>query len=321
MDSSNQPSWPTSPTKPVVTLKGHSGSLLALAFTPDRGLLASAGLDGPGRVWDVGPVAGERGRFGSPDSRFHVLCFAPTSRLLAAGSGLPDGLIRLFDVSEKTPKAVATLRGSRGTVEAIAFSPDGKIVAGAGEDGTVRIWDLGPGARSEPRAQLTGHTAPVRALAFAPDGQGAASAGDDGTVRLWSVGRIRSWERAILPHPDAVTAVDYAPDGKTVATAGGDGAIRLWDPTALKPVPRAVLPGHAGAVRLVHILGDAVSMVSVGEGPRVMHWDLSAGRPVREFEVPAGPLVAAALTPDGRYLATSRVEGVVDVFRVAEKRG
>src|SRR5688572_10542566 len=129
MELSKSLSSSATTTKPVVTLKGHVGSLLALAFTPDRGLLASAGLDGPGRVWDVAMRAGERAPFGSTGSRFHALTFAPTSRLLAAGSGSPDGLIRLFDVSEKTPRPVATLRGTRGTLEAIAFSPDGQILA------------------------------------------------------------------------------------------------------------------------------------------------------------------------------------------------
>lgn len=314
------PSWPKEPATQVATLTGHAGGVLAVAFTPDRCLLVVASRDGPGRIWDIGgSTARERATLGQAGDRFGALAFAAGSRFLAVGSGSVDGLIRLFDLSEKTPQPAGLLRGGRGAIAGLAFSPDAKQVAGGGEDNTLRLWDLGPGAKGEPRVQLPGHTQAIRGVAFAPDGQGVATAGRDGAVRLWTIGRIRSWSRVTLPHPGEVTAVAYAPDGKTVVTAGPDAVIRLWDPTAMKPTPRMELRGPAAGVRVV-VMADARTLITVGDGPRVIHWDMHAGRPLREYEVPGGPASAVAITGDGRYMAAGRADGTVGVYRVAEKR-
>jgi len=315
-----QPAWPTNPAKRVASLTGHAGNHAPLAFTTDRCLLAAGGRDGAARVWDVAGTPGVRVTFGGGVDRFRSLAFSPTSRQLVAGSGGLDGTIRVYDVSDDDPHEVAVLRGARGPIEAVAFSPDGKQVAAAGDDRTLRAWEPIAGSRCEPWAQLLGHTATVRALAFAPDGQGVATASRDGTVRLWAMSRIRSREWAILPHPGEVTCVAFSPDGKTLASAAQDGVIRLWDPTALKPTARAELHAQSGSIRHLLITSDSRLLVSVGEGPRVMNWDLNTGRPVCEWEVPAGTLTGAAVTQDGRYMAAAKSDGTVDVYRIAEKR-
>jgi WD40 repeat protein len=313
-----RPAWPVAAADQVATLSGHAGGVAALAFTPDRCLLAVACRGGPAKLWNLaGPNPRERGNLGPGDTRFTALAFSPNSRLAACGSGAADGLVWLFDVSEKEPTSAGMLRGGRGAVGAVGFSPDNKLVAAAGDDRTLRVWDV-PNPKGEPRTQLPGHGKPVRALAFTPDGQGLATAGLDNTVRLWALSRIRSWERANLPHASDPTAVAYAPDGKSLATAGKDGVIRLWDPAAFKPTPRAELKSTAGAVHVLLITPGA--LITVGDGPRVTHWDPHAGKTLREWEVPGGPATAVALTPDGRYLAAGTAGGTVGVYRVAEKR-
>jgi WD40 repeat protein len=137
---------------------------------------------------------------------------------------------------------------------------------------------------------------------------------------LWALSRIRSWERAVLPHPGEVTAVAYSPDGKTVATACLDGAIRLWDPTAIKPTPRAEFREHQNGLRLLLVSPDSRTLISVSDGPRAVNWDLHTGQLLREWQVPAGRVAGVALTPDGRYLATGAVDGAVAVHRIADKR-
>jgi WD40 repeat protein len=313
---------PTGPASVIARLAGHPGGVLAVAFSPDRGFLASGGRDGAAKLWDIGSGSpSEKGALGPPGRRLQSLAFSATGKTVAAGSGALDGTVWLFDVAGMAPRETLALRGARGAVNALAFSPDGNLIAGTGEDRVVRVWETTAMSRGDPRAQLTGHTGPVRALAFSPDGQTVATGSDDSSVRLWTVSRIRSLERAALPHPSGVTAVVFTPDGHTLITGGRDGVIRLLDAGSGKPGPRGELPAQSSGIRLLVVTKDGKTLVSVADGPRAVHWDLAAGRPVREWALPANSSSPVAVTRDGRYLAMGKAEGALEVFRIAEKRG
>jgi WD40 repeat protein len=303
--------WPLTTAKPLMSLKGHAGGVRAMAFSPDRSLLAVASADGPTRLWDVGGSFKERGSIGA--SGINALAFS-CNRTLALGS--IGGAIRVFDVSEKSPQELASLKGSRGSVNALTFSPDGKLAAAGGEDRIVRIWDVSAGG--PPRSELKGHAGAIRALVFTPDGQGLASAADDG-VRLWAISRIRSWERSSVPHP-ATTTVAYSADGRTLVTGGREGEIRLWDPTAAIATPRGELRRQQGAIRQLVLTPNGDTLVGVADGPKVTNWELPGGLERQEWVIPAGEVGAAALTFDGRYLAIGGPDGVVQIYRVAESR-
>ncbi len=303
----------------MADLPGHSGGVVACAFTPDRTLLVSTDIAGSVRVWVVGTSKpGVRGAVHKSGEHFRAVASAPNSRTVALGSGA-SGLVRLFDLSEKSPTEGACLRGARGSVDAVAFSADGKLVAGGGEDHTLRIWEPGPGFRGDARAILPGHTKALTAVAFAPDGTTAASGALDGTARVWTLSRIRSSPRATLQHPAEVDAVAYLPDGKTLATACRDGRVRLWDLSAVSPPVRAEFPGHPGGTRQL-VVASADLLVGISDGSSVLNWSLRSGALATKWDVPGGAGTSAALTPDGRYLARGSASGLVALFRVAEKR-
>ena len=303
----------------MADLPGHAGGVVAVAFTPDRTLLVSTDIGGSVRVWLVGSSKpGLRGVVHKSREHFRAVAAAPNSRAVALGSGA-SGLVRLFDLTEKTPTEGANLRGARGAFEAVAFSADGKLVAGGGEDHTLRVWEPGPGFRGDARAILPGHTKPIGAVAFAPDNTTAASGSRDGTARVWTLSRIRSSLRATLPHPADVDAVAYLPDVKSLLTACRDGRIRLWDLSAVNPPVRAEFAGHPGGTRQL-VLASPDLLVGISDGSSVLNWDLRTGALVAKWDVPGGAGTSAALTPDGRYLARGSTSGLVELFRVAEKR-
>ncbi|MFO1502149.1 MAG: hypothetical protein U1G07_27880, partial [Verrucomicrobiota bacterium] len=206
----------------VRTIKGHSGWVKCLAFSPDGRMLASGGTDQRVRLWNV--ADGKLVHDLTANTNRGVFCVAwdrAGSRIFAGGD---DGLIYSFDAV--TGRQLSILHGHEQYVYQLALSPDGRVLASSSGDGRILLWEAASGQQ---RTELRGHSSTVYGIAFSPDGRQLASASWDNTARIWNLDR-RGAARILRGSRSFAYSVAYSPDGKILASGGHDGTIRMWRP-------------------------------------------------------------------------------------------
>lgn len=168
--------WDAATGRERFALRGHVGSVFAVAVSPDGSQVASGGADGTVRFWDVATgAAGDVVR--DQSGPVFALAFSPDGRALASVGD--DGKVRVRDLASGE---MTELAGHHGWALGVAFSPDGARLASAGGDGAVRLWDP---SRGRELLTLRGPGDRVTNVAFSPDGRALASAADDGAVWVW----------------------------------------------------------------------------------------------------------------------------------------
>jgi tetratricopeptide (TPR) repeat protein len=296
-----------------------TGSVRALAFSPDGGTLAVGGSLVNGtpvvHLWD--PAAGQYlGRLEGLGGGVLCLAYAPDGHTLATGSS--DGRVRLWDTTTRRERSGWAV--GEGSAFRLAFSPDGrKLAAGCGESALgpgrpfpVKVWETATGNEV---AVLRGHAGSVWGVAFAPDGRHLASGGSDATVRLWDV--ASGQPGAVLHAETWISSVAYAPDGSSVFAAANN-LIHRWDVATGQLL--SSWEGFAAGVYGLAFSPDGKTLAAVHDGGWLKLWDVRAGRLQGDVVAHAGRGIGVAFSPDGRLIATGGEEGFLKVWDAATRR-
>jgi WD40 repeat protein/serine/threonine protein kinase len=341
--------WDATTGEELLTLRGHRLPVYGVAFRPDGRQLASVGWSSV-RLWDAtaahdiltlapddpawsvafGPD-GRRLAWGDGSKLFLsdpatgrllrrldvpnlCLAFGPDGKQLAAGGGYTKGSesqVGLWDA--ETGRQVRALGRHEAPVNAVAFSPDGRLVASASTDGVSKLWEADTGRQRFvfPRPPNRTEADRVDRLAFSPDSRWLAAPGPEHRVQVWDVA-TGDEGLTLRGHTLDVYAVAFSPDGRRLASASEDMTVRLWDTATGREL--LALKGHTASVVSVAFSPDGRRIVTGSNDRTLKLWDTATGDEVLTLRGHKAGVQWLAFSPDGRRIATASQDATVKVW-------
>ena len=264
-----------------------------------------------------GPKAETSGKPGIPEIRPTVpvkaavssLAFRPDGAMIALGGYQEVELVNAAD-----RRSGGKLNGHANQVRALAFSPDGRLLAAAGghpgQFGEVKIWSV---AERKEVGSIRSHRDNIFAVAFSPDGKTIATASYDRLVKLWDAATGQE-ARTLKDHTDAVFGLAFSPDGRRLASASADRTVKIWEVATGRRL--YTLSDALDGLNAVAFHPSGKQLAAAGADRSIRIWELGEtdGRQIHSLIAHEDAITHVAYSPDGKMLVSTGADKVIKLW-------
>lgn len=310
--------WDAATGKSIQRFTGHTSLVNSASFSPDGRKIITSSNDGTAIVWDISS-GGIDLTLKNDSAWITVSMFSPDGKTIVTSPG--DNTLKLWDAGngqlrntlyKGTESGMAawadSLGGHRGMINSAAFSPDGKYIATASDDKTVKIWTPGNG---EIFKTLIGHEDAVYSAAYSHDGKFLITASGDNTAKLWNA-TDGILIHTFAGHSDRVKSAAFSSDGERIITASWDNTIRIWNTKNMKLMQ--VLTGHTSSVASADVELNGRYFVTGAWDNTARIWDTKNGKIVRTLKGHTGPLWSARFSHAGNKIVTASSDSSAKIW-------
>lgn len=292
--------------------KNRADPVTAMEYSPDGSILAVA-IYGKVELREV-----ESGRvlrtLKTGEGKVNAVHFSPDGESIVVATGTSGllGVAILFETESGKPVRRFGKESHHDILFDAEFSPDGSLLATAGYDRVIRLWDVVSGKYLR---NFPSHNGAVYDLAFSPDGKVLASASGDFTGKIWNVGTGERLDTLNQPQAEQFR-IDFTPDGKFIVAVGADNRIRLWrflskDSPRINPLVHAKF-GHEDAIVEMAVSSDGKWLTTTSADRALKKWSLPALRPLGVSDEQPDLVSSLVFAPRGSDVTVARLDGSID---------